>query len=173
MTYEALARGANGLFYFTSDWRASGHPETWAALTSIVQEVRVRLPLFQAQPQWWPKQHAFGDRSLRFNAALQSSITTALLRVDNGTAAVAGGAYVLAVNNTTNRHTYWFTLPPRNAADRSRAPRSGPNETTGPGSFAPAEIPVLGEDRRLRPVENWLKDEFEPYAVHVYGPLEL
>ena len=56
MTYEALARGANGLFYYAYDagrWQIREHPETWEALRSVVQEVRSRLPLFQAEPRWW------------------------------------------------------------------------------------------------------------------------
>ena len=48
MTYEALARGATGLFYFAFDagWKMREHPETWAALTNVVREINERLPLF-------------------------------------------------------------------------------------------------------------------------------
>ncbi len=117
MTYEALARGANGLFYYAFDdgrWRMREHPETWAALQSVVREVNDRLPLFQAEPVWWPKRHAFGDRTRRFNAALESSITSCLLRVRAGNATIPAGDYVLAVNNTEWTQTYSFNLPPQN-----------------------------------------------------------
>jgi hypothetical protein len=93
MTYEALARGATGLFYFAFDagWKMREHPETWAALSNVVREVSERLPLFQAERRWWAKEHQFGDPAHRFNAALQSSVTSCLLRVTGANAMVTAG----------------------------------------------------------------------------------
>lgn len=184
MTYEALARGANGLFYFR--FQAGGNnpdqEETWEALKAVVREVNDRRALFQGRRLWWPKQHEFGNRATRFNEALQSSITSILLRVETGDANVPAGDYLVAVNNTTNTHTYWCRLPlPGQAAPGSRLhnpvaaeltqrnwKRAIPKETT-PGF--PATIPVFGEARSIQPLNNWIKDTFEGYAVHVYGPL--
>lgn len=114
MTYDALARGANGLFYYAytdSRWRIREHPETWAALQRVIAEASARLPLFQAKPLWWPKEHVFGDPAHRFNAALESSISSCRLRVSQGNAMIPEGDYILAVNNTERHHTYSFTVP--------------------------------------------------------------
>ncbi len=159
MTYEALARGANGLFYFAYDtgrWKLREHPDTWAALKEVVAEVNERLPLFQAELVWWPKEHDFGDPAQRFNEALQSSVTSCLLRVRSGNHSITAGDYVLAVNNTDRNLAYRFTLPPnRNVKD-------------GPVAI----VPVVGESRAVAPQQNWLGDDFAPYAVHIYGPLK-
>ena len=222
MTYEALARGANGLFYYAFDdgrWKMREHPETWAALQSVVREVNDRLPLFQATPVWWPKRHAFADRARRFNAALESSITSCLLRVRKGNATIPAGDYVLAVNNTDWTQTYSFNLPPQNgmmgekkgktdgegsrqgkekregtsniraSAFNAQARQTGPLKEmkTGrlktqssaeeakerrPGAEVQTGVPVLGERRSLMPHNDRLTDDFGPYAVHVYGPLQ-
>lgn len=174
MTYEALARGVNGLFYYAFDdgrWKIREHPEAWAALRSVIREVNDRVPLFQAEPIWWAKRHAFADRAHRFNAALESSITSCLLRVRTGNAAIPAGDYVLAVNNTDRTQTYSFSLPQR----RERTePVERANEEAAAGkrtSNIQTAIPVLDEHRSMMPHDNRLSDEFAPYAVHVYGPL--
>jgi len=184
MTYEALARGANGLFYYAYDtggWKLREHPETWEALKSVVREVNRRLPLFQARPQWWAKHHTFSDPEHAFNAALESSVTSVLLRVNEGSALVPAGDYIVAVNNTENLLEYSFDLP------RTLAPDSQPSALNHQPSTinhqpstlnhqlpvvrSPSPIPVLEENRYLRPEKNRLVDSFPPYAVHVYGPL--
>jgi hypothetical protein len=180
MTYEALARGATGLFYFafdTGNWKIREHPETWAALQSVVKEVKERQPLFEAQPQWWPKNHRFGDPARRFNAALESSISSTLLRVSAGNAIVPAGDYILAVNNTAQRHDYSFSMP-ATAGERSTKAdgrwtkkgdhSSGIRQTTDSSQTA---VTVLGEGRTIQPGNGWLQDSFDAYAVHVYGPL--
>jgi hypothetical protein len=161
MTYEALARGANGLLYYAYDsgrWKLREHPETWEALRSVVREVNRRLPLFQARPQWWAKHHKFSDPEHGFNAALESSVTSALLRVNEGNAGVPAGDYIVAVNNTENRLEYSFALP--------RGPL-----VSSPLSGGLWSIPVLEESRSLVPQNGRLTDAFLPYAVHVYGPI--
>jgi hypothetical protein len=152
MTYCALAEGANGLFYFGYDcggWQMAEHPATWQGLTQVVQEVRARLPLFQAEHVWWPKRHAFQDHARRYNAALFSSVASVWLRARMGNELVPAGDYLLAVNTTEQAQGYAFELP---------WPLEG-------------EVPVLGESRSLRVVGNWVADQFAPLAVHIYGPL--
>jgi hypothetical protein len=152
MTYEALARGANGLFYFAFDtgaWKLRGQPETWDGLKRVVAEVNGRLPLFRAEHVWWPGRLWFGDPSRRFNAALESSVTTCLLRVRDGNAQWPAGDYVLAVNNTDQPQLCSFTLPPG---------RTGP-------------VAAAGEDREPAAPQGWVTDAFAPFGVHVYGPL--
>lgn len=180
MTYDALARGANGLFYFAYDsggWKITEHPETWSALQRVVAEVNARRPLFQAERRWWPRTHVFGDPKRRFNAALQSSVTSCLLRVAKGNAVIPPGDYILAVNNTEWRQTYSFTVPA--AAGKTRgAGRRTPGGTGAPADSPrgiavprPGEAPVVGEERTVATRAGWITDEFGPYAVHVYGPL--
>jgi hypothetical protein len=153
MTYEALARGANGLFYFSFD-DARKLPATWEALKAVAKEVNECLPLFQARPLWWAKNHHFGDPALRYNQALESSVTSTLLRVSVGNDLVPCGDYILAVNNTERRHQYSFELP-----------------HSQPSTLHHRALPVHGEGRAIQPNQNRLQDEFGPYAVHVYGPL--
>jgi hypothetical protein len=135
MTYEALARGATGLFYFAFDagWKMREHPETWAALSNVVQEVNKRLPLFQAEHQWWAKEHQFGKPAHRFNAALQSSVTSCLLRVTGANAVVTTGDYILAANNAERSQQYSFALPrPSEANPKSRVQSQQPNANRPP-----------------------------------------
>jgi len=182
MTYEALARGANGLFYFAFDsgrWKILDHPETWEALKAVVKEVNARLPLFEAKPQWWAKNHKFSDPTHRFNAALESSVTSTLLRVGVGNDLVPPGDYILAVNNTERPHGYSFTLPQRSEVGEywsehrgQKAQREAPGALLLPLAAARSQtlVPVLGERRSIAPEAGWLTDAFPPYAVHLYGP---
>jgi hypothetical protein len=153
MTYCALAQRANGLFYYAySDdkrWKMSEHPEVWDSLKKVIAEVNDNLPLFEAEHLWWPIVNRYQDPAIRFNAALEASITSVFLRVKKGNYQVSPGDYVLAVNNTDKKHIYSFRLP-RSAGEA---------------------ILVLGEERRLLTRDDWVKDEFEPYAIHIYGPL--
>lgn len=154
MTYDALARGANGLFYFAFDtgtWKIREQPETWSALQKVVAEVNARRPLFQAEQIWWPKQQQFADPTQRFNAALQSSITSCRLRVLAGDKNFPHGDYLLTVNTTDRAQTWSVSLPPENAI---------------------ADVPVFDEDRTLLPQAGWVTVEFAPYAVHIFGPLK-
>jgi len=175
MTYEALARGATGLFYYAFDagWKMREHPETWAALSNVVREVNARLPLFQAEHRWWAKEHRFGDPAHRFNAALQSSVTSCLLRVADANALVAAGDYIRAVNNTEHPQQYSFALP---HASNSR-PSTLDHQPSTPHSQLSTlnpqllRVPVLEESRSLAPQSGRLTDAFPPYAIHVYGPL--
>lgn len=152
MTYSALVRGANGLFYFCFNdgkWVIQKHEEVWRGLREVVDEVNGRLPLFKGEHVWWPHHHQFGDSAKGFNGALESSIAPALLRVKKGNEEVKAGDYVIAVNTTDQRHDYAVRLPGR----------------------LDGNVNVLGEGRELDTKKGWIEDVFEPYSVHVYGPL--
>ena len=153
MTYSALAQRANGLFYYAFDdgrWKMKEHPQTWEALQKVVGEVNQHLPLFQAEPVWWPWRHVIKYKSPdRFSEAMESSVVLALLQVERGNQNFSPGHYILAVNTTVKNHALKIYLPMRTSNS----------------------VPVLGENRTLRPQENWIEDEFPPMAVHIYGPL--
>jgi hypothetical protein len=155
MAYEAVARGANGLFFYEFDgqWKIRNHPELWTSLKQVVGEIRAREPLFQGKPVWWAKQHDFGDPSTAFNAAMESSITSALLRVTAGNKSVPPGDYILAINNTPREVQYSFALPPRRATPANES------------------LPVFEENRSLQPANKRVGDNFGAYAIHVYGPM--
>lgn len=150
MTYLALAQGARGVFYYEFDgrWSMKEHPETWSALRRVVAEVNHRRPLFQAERLWWARRHEFEPVSLQFNEALESSVASVLLRVQNGNSTVPRGDYVLAINTTAHAFRYRFTPP--DCRDEA--------------------VEVLGEQRGLAILHGWVEDEFLPYAVHIYGP---
>jgi len=155
MTYDALARGANGLFYFAFDtgfWKIREHAEVWDGLRRVVGEVNERLPMFRAEQLWWPRRVKYAEPAHRFNAALQSAVTTRLLRVRSGNGVVPAGDYILAVNTTERVQGFSFMLPPENSEA--------------------ATVPVLGEARSVVPAAGWVADEFAPLAVHIYGPLK-
>lgn len=151
MAYDALARGANGFFYYTfsaQHWRLAEQPVLWAEVKALAGEMQARAPLFQGAAQWWPRRQHFHDPRQRFNGALESSISTAWLKVQTGNATIPAGDYLVAVNNTERDILYSVTLP------------------------WPAEAPaVVGEKRAGALNGEWLEDYFAPYEVHVYGPL--
>ena len=152
MTYSSLARGANGIFYFSyADMRLKErkYPELWKSLKRVVGEVRRREALFAAEHVWWPKAHHFDNQDTRFNAALEASVQSVLLQVKRGDGLLPPGHYILAVNTTSLPHTYRFRLP---------------WETTG-------QVPVLEEGRHATTDGSWVVDRYAPFAVHVYGPL--
>ena len=154
MTYSALARGANGIFYYSyADMllKERKYPELWAALKRVVKEVRQRDALFNAEHVWWPKAHHFENQDTRFNAALEASVQSVLLHVKLGDKSILPGHYILAVNTTPLFHTYRFRLP-WNVVD---------------------PVPVSFESRFANTDGSWVAEHFEPFAVHIYGPLPL
>jgi hypothetical protein len=195
MVYEALACGANGIFFYPWDdgrWKMREHPDVWNALQRITAELHDRLPLFQSKQLWWARTHRFGNPEHRFNAALESSITSCRLFVADGNAVVPRGEYILAINNTEWRQIYSFLLPEPEAHGEStrhfqprenrvelemtpglksaeaRRPQAK-NATTG--DTVAGSLSVVGEGRSAIVVSNWVTDDFERYAVHLYGPL--
>ena len=152
LVYSALAERADGLFFYAFNagrWQLREHAESRVALEKVLAEITARQSLFQAEHRWWPYAHIYAPWQAGYNAALQSSITPALLRVRRSHPLLAPGDYVLAVNNTDRPVDYRFSLP---------WPVTKP-------------IPVLDEDRVLEQDGRWATDQFAPYAVHVYGPL--
>ncbi len=152
MTYAALAQRANGIFYYCfSDtrWNILDHPPSWDALQKVVREVNDRRLLFQAEHLWWPHEHEYHDSAIRFNAALEASISAVLLRVPKGDQSIPAGHYIVTVNTTDRTQGYRFRLP----------------------SLLTEILPVLGENRSIEIKDNWGEDRFEPFAVHVYGPM--
>jgi hypothetical protein len=151
MTYLALARGANGLFYYVFDdgrWDIRKHPDTWAGLQRIIREVRASLPLFQAEHVWWDRRQRFSEPDLGFNGALDPAVTMTQLRVRRGDAAFPAGDYILAVNSTDQPRRCRFTPPPE----------AGPL------------LAVRGESRELRFNGAWVEDQFAPFEIRIYGP---
>lgn len=151
MTYLALAHGARGVFYyeFEGRWSMKKNPETWQALHRVVREVNVRRALFEADRKWWARRHVFGDHSTQFNEALDSSIQAVLLKIHHGSTEMPVGYYILAINTTRHTIDYQFTTP----------------------WPLPAGVNVFGEHRGLATNGDWMRDEFSPFAVHIYGPL--
>ena len=152
MTYSALVRGANGIFYYSyADMllKDRKYPELWSALKRVVKEVRQRDVLFNAEHIWWPKAHHFENQDTRFNSALEASVQSVLLNVKLGDKSILPGHYILAVNTTPLFHTYRFRLP-WNVVD---------------------PVPVTFEDRFAISDGTWVAERFEPFAVHIYGPL--
>ena len=153
MTYCSLLKGADGLFFYSleqGDWAIRDDPGQLASLRAVLEEVNERLPLFKGTHKWWPQYQRFGGPDNRFNEALDGTIASALIHVDEGNATVARGSYIVAANTTKKSIPYSTTLP------------DGSAET----------IPVLGEDRSVHIEEGWLEDDFAPYSVRVYGPLK-
>ena len=117
----------------------------------MVAEVRRREVLFEAEHVWWPKAHHFENQDTRFNAALEASVQSVLLRVKQGSKLILPGHYILAVNTTPQFHTYRFRLPWK---------------TDG-------SVPIAFEGKESVTDGTWVVDRFEPFAVRIYGPIPL
>lgn len=151
MTYEALARGANGVFYYSHEmgaWKLRVQTEVWEDLQAVVAEVRRLKPLFDGQHLWWHRRFEIPNRQNRFNAALQPSVTTTLLEVSKPEGTVAAGRYLVAVNTTPVTQTVQFDGPKKGMAS----------------------LAVLAQNRMLIGINGVFRDQFEPYGVQVYGP---
>ena len=154
MTYSALVRGANGIFYYSyADMllKDRKYPELWSALKRVVKEVRQRDVLFNAEHVWWPKAHHFENQETRFNSSLEASVQSVLLNVKLGDKTILPGHYIVAVNTTPLFHTYRFRLPWK----------------------VTDSVPVAFENRLAITDGSWVAERFEPFAVHIYGPLPL
>ncbi len=152
MTYLALAERANGLFYYAYDsggWKMEEQPDSWNNLKKVVKEVRERLPLFEGEPIWWAHEQKFEDGFKGWNEVGQSSIKLSLLRVKKSNQHISAGDYILAVNNMDKMISARFTAPPELKSD----------------------LDVFEENRMVNISGGWVRDTFEPYAVHIYGPL--
>ncbi|HYE32988.1 MAG TPA: hypothetical protein VEH27_16295 [Methylomirabilota bacterium] len=152
MTYLAVVNRVDGLFYYCWNdrkWVMQDHPETWEALQNVVADVHENAPLFQAQHVWWPMRVEHSD-SPKLNEVGEASLAMACVEVKDGNSSVPRGKYLIAVN----------TLP-QPLSVRIQAP----------GNPLPP-LQALGEGRALSLEENgFFRDSFEPYEVHIYGPI--
>ena len=74
-----------------------------------------------------------------------------LLNVKLGDKTILPGHYIVAVNTTPLFHTYRFRLPWK----------------------VTDSVPVTFENRLAITDGSWVAERFEPFAVHIYGPLPL
>ena len=151
MTFDALARGANGLFYYSYEsgaWKLRVQTEVWEDLVAVVSEVNQLKPLFAAESVWWHGLVSNKVQAKRRNAALEASVTMTALRVHKGNAAVPRGLYLLGVNTTDTDQAIEF-LSPNKLGMASR---------------------VLNENRELIAEKGWFQDHFIPFGIHIYGP---
>ena len=151
MVYQALAQGADGLFFYSFDsgpWKLREQPATWDALRGVIGEVNDRRGLFLAERLWWPRTIDLGNHADRVNATWDASIEPVLLRVTVPSRAMPTGDYLLCVNTTPAPQLLSFGVPAKGLDS----------------------LPVLGEERYLPVVDGAALDDFAPYAVHIYGP---
>ena len=125
------------------------HQATWEALKRIVREINERLPLFQGEHVWWPRSHRLANSAKRYNAAMDSAVTSVRLVVRQGNDIIRPGDYVVTVNTTAHSLNYSFTLT----------------------SLSKGGLPVVGETRQVEIRDSWITDDFSPFDVHIYGPL--
>lgn len=155
MAYGALAQRAEGIFFYTyktAGWDLAGHPALWNSVKQLAREISARNPLFQAaRPVWnWRYNLQFvSGVSTRLNAAQDSKVTLAWLIVSEGNAEIPTGHYILAINNVSWAEELRFLCP-----------------VTANGQQS-----IVGEHRTVQASDGWIRDRFEPMAVHVYGPL--
>ena len=151
MTFDALARGANGLFYYSYQagaWKLRVQTEVWDDLVAVVAEVNQLKPLFRAEPVWWSGLVSNMVREKRFNAALEASVALTALRVRKGNGTVPSGLYLLGVNTTDTDQTIEFSAPVKSKSKSL----------------------VLNENRELVAEKGLFLDRFDPFGVHIYGP---
>lgn len=152
MAYCAMAQQVEGLFFYAFKepaWKIEEHPEVWASLTNTVREVNERLPLFQAKHLWWPHLVTHPELADYFNETHEWSIELALLQVTAENDFVLPGRYLLAVNTTPRQLRAELTLP---------------LAQTQP-------VFVFGENRTVPVADHKIGETFDPFAVHIYGPL--
>lgn len=102
MTWGARILGADGVLYYPyrdGTWEMPRHPETWKALTRVVDEVRRWEPVFAATAtsQRPPRSEMMTDRR---NEALEPPVLWSLNRVERGNGFVVPGDYWILVNTT-------------------------------------------------------------------------
>lgn len=151
MVYQALAQGADGLFFYafeSGSWKLREHPATWQALQEVIGEVNDRRGLFKGERLWVPRAFNLGSGPERRNATLDASIAPVLLRVTVPSRTVPVGDYLLCVNTTPMPQFMGFGIPAKGLE----------------------QLPVLGEGRYVPVESDWAADDFAPYAVHIYGP---
>ncbi|MEY2787618.1 MAG: hypothetical protein RLZZ34_761 [Verrucomicrobiota bacterium] len=102
MTWGARLLGADGVVYYPyrdGSWEMPRHPETWKALTHVVQEVRRWEPIFAAPAtsKRPPRSEMMTDRR---NEALEPPVLWSVSAVERGNGFVKPGEYWVLVNTT-------------------------------------------------------------------------
>jgi len=150
MAHQAMVVGVDGLFFYTwkaRDWDATGDPGFHKALTNVLFRVQERLPLFQAEREWWPQRARFKPADPARDHAVGAPVKSAWLRVHVGTRRVPPGHYWVGVNVMEEPITMEFKLPAFTLSDRltSLDGKSYPVETQWVGlSFGALETIILG-----------------------------
>ncbi|MFM7803165.1 MAG: hypothetical protein ACKPGK_01540, partial [Verrucomicrobiota bacterium] len=149
MTWGARLLGADAVFFYPyrdGHWEMPRHPETWAALTRVVQEVRRWEPIFAAPAvdRPIPRLEPLGDRR---NEALEAAVFGSVHRVAQGNGFVTPGDYWILVNTTGRTQplalpeTRWWGL----RLGDVRAGREVDLEVDGWMSpMSPFEVRILG-----------------------------
>jgi len=154
MTYCALVENCQGIVYYAYNdpqWKLRDQPQVWNSLTNVVAEVNRYQALFSGNHAWWTHDLVYEKPELMWNEALMGSITARLIEVEKGDVHVPPGFYIVAVNTTPK--TIKTAFKPR--------------------SFHWQEAPdfLTGTKKPLQ--QGWLMDEYEPYGIRIFGPIQL
>ena len=101
MAWGARVLGADGLFFYPyrdGNWEMTKRPETWKALTNVVQEIRHWETIFAAARSGYPPSTEMVSEY--FNEALEAPILWSVRKVECGNGQVAPGNYWIMVNTT-------------------------------------------------------------------------
>jgi hypothetical protein len=150
MAHQAMVVGVDGLFFYAwkaRGWDATSEPGFHGALTNVLSMVQERLPLFQAEKEWWPYWARFNPADTARDQTVGAPVKSAWLRVRVGTRRVPAGHYWVGVNVMEEPVTMEFKLPAFTLSDRltSLDGKSYPVETQWVGlSFGALETIILG-----------------------------
>lgn len=114
MAHQAMVVGVDGLFFYAwkaRDWDATSEPGFHGALTNVLSMVQERLPLFQAEKEWWPYWARFKPADPERDQTVGAPVKSAWLRVRRGTPRVPAGHYWVGVNVMEEPVTMEFKLP--------------------------------------------------------------
>ncbi len=144
MAYLALIEGARGLYFYTwqgRTWRLAESP-LWPAVSRLVNELESRSTLFSfgVPPSGGPGRKP--PKGGTPNAFIQPSSEDSPIR------AARIGPYLVAANPSPEPALATFRAPPSNLR----------------------EVPVLDDSRSVEIVDGQLRDFFDGFAVHIYGP---
>ena len=150
MAYLALALEAQGLFFYSykaGTWNLASSA-LWPELKTLVQKIRSDSPLFKAPPLWWPTEVSYGDQSRMYNEVHDSVVLARLYYLAQPALGRPSGFYFLVMNTTGEKVRFDFRLPFSGTATLRRD-----NET-------------------LTLDEGWLRRDYAPFEVSIFGPVE-
>ena len=151
MTWGARVLGADGVVYYPyrdGSWEMPRHPETWKALTRVVQEIRRWEPIFAAPATSTrpPRSEMMTDRR---NEALEPPVLWSVNSVERGNGFVAAGEYWVLVNTTERLQQLRLT-------DAQWSDIRLPDVRTG--------------DEIAIDADGWMP-ALEPFEVRILGPI--